>query len=118
MSATRSRQSPMLFNSGKGCGAYYKVRCLDHGICIPVFASSHTPCRPLRRLSRRPLLTAVSSASATDKGDRGSDLHRASKIRRCALRLLRPAAATACAGEAKIDARRRNTHAQGPQSAG
>jgi hypothetical protein len=44
-------------------------------------------------------------SSATDRGDRGSGLHRASKIRRCALRLLRLAAATAGAGEAKIDAR-------------
>jgi hypothetical protein len=33
MKARVGAVSPVLFKSGEGCGACYKVRCLDHGIC-------------------------------------------------------------------------------------
>lgn len=33
MKARVGAVSPVLFKSGEGCGACYKVRCLDHGVC-------------------------------------------------------------------------------------
>ena len=33
MKARVGAVSPVLFKSGEGCGACYKVRCLDRGIC-------------------------------------------------------------------------------------
>lgn len=33
MKARVGAVSPVLFKSGEGCGACYKVRCLDHNIC-------------------------------------------------------------------------------------
>jgi hypothetical protein len=33
MKARVGSVSPVLFKDGEGCGACYKVKCLDHGIC-------------------------------------------------------------------------------------